>query len=264
MHSLLLLSLIVLISCVISLLFVLNKMIFAYENEKLEALTNQIKQKNGLNIFNKNLNKNNFGKFDLNKSIKKSKNLVANLLKDTADQFQKIQKTEILQTKNVINSLKNLKEPTKNVFYSITSLIKPIKKGEKEEEAVVNLEQEIKKEEIYKEEVQNMVDKVEQKQNESGAKNIVNNTTATIDMATQRQVNIKKDEKTFAYLEQKIMKKLQESGMQNYDIWLELGKFYLKYEQEEKAKEIFALVLKHAPQDSKTKEAAKNELIGLA
>jgi hypothetical protein len=60
----------------------------------------------------------------------------------------------------------------------------------------------------------------------------------------------------------KLLEKLQDSGMGDYDIWLDLGDLYAKYSEENKAKEIYALVSKHT-QDSSLKEKAINRLIGL-
>ncbi len=68
-----------------------------------------------------------------------------------------------------------------------------------------------------------------------------------------------KDMTQFEKIERKILDRLQESGLKDYDIWLQLGDFYLKYDEKEKAKEIYALVLKQA--DGEQKEIARNRLI---
>jgi hypothetical protein len=67
---------------------------------------------------------------------------------------------------------------------------------------------------------------------------------------------------TFDKLEARLLTKLKESGMSNYDIWLELGDLYLKYNESKKAMEIYALVLKHS-KNEKHKELARNGLIGI-
>jgi hypothetical protein len=67
---------------------------------------------------------------------------------------------------------------------------------------------------------------------------------------------------TFDNLENRILAKLKESGMSNYDIWLELGDLYLKYNENKKAMEVYALVLKHS-KNEKHKELARNGLIGI-
>jgi hypothetical protein len=66
----------------------------------------------------------------------------------------------------------------------------------------------------------------------------------------------------FDNLENRILSKLKESGMSNYDIWLELGDLYLKYNENKKAMEVYALVLKHS-KNEKHKEMARNGLIGM-
>jgi hypothetical protein len=62
-------------------------------------------------------------------------------------------------------------------------------------------------------------------------------------------------------LENRLLGKLKEAGLGNYDLWLELGELYFKFNEKEKAKEIYALVLKHA--EGKPKEMARDRLIGL-
>ncbi len=83
---------------------------------------------------------------------------------------------------------------------------------------------------------------------------------ATIDLGASfdnsKQV---KDMSQFEKLEQKLLNRLQDSGLKNYGVWIQLGDFYLKYDEKEKAKEIFALVLKQATGDEK--EVARNRLI---
>jgi len=49
--------------------------------------------------------------------------------------------------------------------------------------------------------------------------------------------------------------------LRDYNIWLQLGELYLKYDEPEKAKEIFALVLKQA--SGEAKEIARNHLLSL-
>jgi hypothetical protein len=66
----------------------------------------------------------------------------------------------------------------------------------------------------------------------------------------------------FEKMENRILKKLQKSGMSDYDIWLELGDLYVKYNEVKKAMEIYALVLKHSVNEQQ-KEKAMNKLIGL-
>jgi hypothetical protein len=71
-----------------------------------------------------------------------------------------------------------------------------------------------------------------------------------------------KDTTTYDKIEKSILSKLQETGLNHYDIWLELGHFYQKYEEKEKAKEIFAMVMKHA--QGRDKDLARDGLIALS
>ena len=72
----------------------------------------------------------------------------------------------------------------------------------------------------------------------------------------------KDDATVFEKYENRLLAKLKDSGMANYDIWLELGDMYLKYNESKKAIEIYALVLKHS-KNEKQKETARNGLIGI-
>jgi hypothetical protein len=84
---------------------------------------------------------------------------------------------------------------------------------------------------------------------------------ATLNLAADDNKNIK-DTTTYDKIEKSILAKLQETGLNHYDIWLELGHFYQKYDEKEKAKEIFAMVMKHAV--GRDKDLARDGLIALS
>jgi hypothetical protein len=83
--------------------------------------------------------------------------------------------------------------------------------------------------------------------------------TATISLSNSGN---KASNAAFEKLEARILDKLKQSGLNHYAIWLELGELYIKYEEQDKASEVFALVLKNTKND-KEKEIARNRLIGL-
>ena len=86
---------------------------------------------------------------------------------------------------------------------------------------------------------------------------------ATLSMVSGADETGKSEEMgLFEKLENRILRRLQKSGMSDYDIWLELGDLYVKYNETKKAMEIYALVLKHSVNDIQ-KEKAMNKLIGL-
>lgn len=87
---------------------------------------------------------------------------------------------------------------------------------------------------------------------------------ATLGMVGKVEKETPKDTELglFEKLENRILRRLQKSGMNDYDIWLELGDLYVKYNEIKKAMEIYALVLKHSVNDTQ-KEKAMNKLIGL-
>jgi hypothetical protein len=86
------------------------------------------------------------------------------------------------------------------------------------------------------------------------------NPTATIGLTHQKGSS--PSNTAFEKLEARILDKLKQSGLTHYNVWLELGELYLKFDEKEKASEVFALVLKNT-KDDKEKEIARNRLIGL-
>jgi hypothetical protein len=85
--------------------------------------------------------------------------------------------------------------------------------------------------------------------------------SATLNLAIDDDKSAK-DTTTYDKIEKSILAKLQETGLNHYDIWLELGQFYQKYDEKEKAKEIFAMVMKHA--QGRDKDLARDGLIALS
>ncbi len=98
--------------------------------------------------------------------------------------------------------------------------------------------------------------------------NTSNTKGATINLVTSddedsknQDQQTKKDKALYQKLEARILENLRSTGLNNYSVWMQLGKLYEKYEEREKAVEIYALVLKHS--DGKEKELARNKLIAL-
>lgn len=239
----------------VAVIVVLHYAIFQYENTKLENLTRQIKQKNGADILNKVIAKRAFTTFDLNASIKKSKQFASELLQKTVGAVQKVKEI------NPQDAAKSVAQATvsgaKTVAGGVEKLFTPIEQSRGESTAhspqISEKMQSVEPTptEQKKQEYQNDVEKIVTNRAQDAATiNIVTENTVTASSA-------------FTKLEQRILKQLQESGMQNYDVWLQLGQLYVKFDEADKAKEVFALVLKHAPAGSKLKETARNGLIGL-
>jgi hypothetical protein len=91
-------------------------------------------------------------------------------------------------------------------------------------------------------------------------------TTATLGMVTgeedkQSQKDAQKDA-VYEKIENSILARLKETGLSHYNIWIELAKHYEKYQEKEKAIEIYAMVMKHA--EGKEKEIARDGLIALS
>ena len=84
--------------------------------------------------------------------------------------------------------------------------------------------------------------------------------------ATLNFVNkLEKDEEEmtkFEKLEHKILAKLQHSRMEDYGMWMELGELYMGFEQNDKANEVFAFVMKNG--DESLQEKARNRLLEIS
>ena len=88
----------------------------------------------------------------------------------------------------------------------------------------------------------------------------LNQNTATIGLIitpTQKDEDLSLFEKA----EKKLIQKLQDLGLNHWDLWLDLGDLYGKYDQKSKQKEIYTLILSKA--DGKEKELATYRLIGM-
>ncbi|MBC7472084.1 MAG: hypothetical protein H7196_02375 [candidate division SR1 bacterium] len=257
------------------LLVNLNFILFNWENSKVILLTR-------LNDKTKNQDY----KIDTQKKyIQDITSNTQNLLNITTNNsikvFGKLYNEAIIQMpKNykISSSFKNIKyseylnaffRTGKNIFFYILSLIKP---------ATIESDEFL----MQNEEVDKITDHTDLRRNDNNyikpdiSSNIntdqPKNTdyqkfreTATIGLVSvDKNKSIANDGEisTFDKLENRILSKLKESGMSNYDIWLELGDLYLKYNENKKAMEVYALVLKHS-KNEKHKELARNGLIGM-
>jgi len=88
-----------------------------------------------------------------------------------------------------------------------------------------------------------------------------NSNTATIGLIGNSSAKSDDDLTLFERAEKKLIQKLQELGLNHWDLWLELGDLYGKYDQKAKQKEIYTLILSKA--DGKEKELATYRLIGM-
>lgn len=82
---------------------------------------------------------------------------------------------------------------------------------------------------------------------------------ATLDLASK---NSNQNADTNSKIEDRILEKLQKSNLTDYNLWLELGNFYVKTDNPKKAREIFNLVMNNT-KDANLKDMAVKSLIGL-
>jgi hypothetical protein len=78
---------------------------------------------------------------------------------------------------------------------------------------------------------------------------------------TTQEVDEEVEVSEFEKVEQRLLSKLKESGVGNYDLWLDLADLYVKNNSNQKASEIYSYVAKNAK--DKNREKAINGIIGL-
>ena len=102
--------------------------------------------------------------------------------------------------------------------------------------------------------------------NSQGSIDVVHNpksSFATLDLASEEAIKTQKSkDEVYEKIENSILDKLKIAGLSHYDIWLELGKHYEKYNEREKAIEIYSMVMKHS--EGRNKDIARDGLIALS
>ena len=240
------------ICCFLGAAMLSSYALWYYENQKVLDLANQIKHNNQTNILNTGMGKRGFSSFDLNSSINKSKTVAKELLAGAVSGANSFAKN--IKSSTILGSVR---KATKNAVHGISGgisgLIKPVKEETITSDSKDNV---FTLEEIKQQNYEADVDKLIKEEPET-------DTNATLHLASKHESLKTEDTEeltVFEKLELRILNRLKESGMTNYDIWIELGVLYKKFGQTDKAKEVFALVLKHAGDTNK--ERARNELIG--
>jgi hypothetical protein len=244
-------SLAVLVLSLFILLISLNYSVVNWEENKILSLSRKAGRKVKLNtineekdqfVFSNNSKKHNYHSLQLGSiqnysDMKNAINLIAT------------KKLPVLKTKffDFIKTTLELSKPIKEVSDEFVE----IPKEAVNQDHVVKMElpkihkHEPKKHELHEEK------KVEK-----------DNPTATIGMESTIPNKDTVELSSFQKLEARLYEKLKQSGMSNYDIWLELGDLYHKYDDNKKAMEIYAVVSKHT-KDEKQRQIAINKLIGL-
>jgi uncharacterized membrane protein (Fun14 family) len=248
--------------------FLLQYLVLSFESGKIQELAKNIKDKNGVQFFNKHIARRNFSAFDLNNSILRSRQIAKTMYQQTVAKITKRNDDITLQNiaHNTTRSLKNTADATGSFFGNLAAnfkrLITPISQKDEVTDVKIQpidwgVDEKLSQEEEYKKDVTTMIIDESIISDKGGA---------TIGVSSSDTSHLKtmtpQAQELFEKLENKIIEKLREGGMSNNDLWLELGDLYVKFDMKEKAKSIYALVLKHS--EDKTKDIARNKLIGLS
>ena len=256
-------------------------MVISWESEKVDALTSKIKHTNNSenSILYKSDVSREFTSLDLMKASKASLKSASNiydrtLVKITSQEYPDWISKLFTQVDRLS---KNTWQTLSSWFKYLVSLTKPSSeetkydkvKAFREKRNIAEIEDFVDKVVEENNLTQNtalaIVEKEEEQEDsiEGKTNSKIENNTATLNLASSTSKNGEnKDNGVFERLENRILQKMKDVGLGNYDLWLELGQLYLKYGEKEKAVEVFALVLKHTQNESQ-KDLARNQLIGL-
>jgi hypothetical protein len=246
-------------------LLVLNYAVYLWENKKISDLSSQRKPDldDPDDVLNKKTGAQGFTSRDMGGSL--GKNSKSGLQQINSEQRKVVFVDDgeypswILSVRDFLTSMRtNFWVQIKNIWFYLINLTKSHSesnsnlknsKKEKEETQIAEVVEKIQDAdpEIQKQDTAQVVNQV-----------IVINPKKPGSQAT----TLTKDQELFAKIENRLLQKLKDVGMRHYDIWVELGKLYEKYDQKEKAKEVYSFLLKNA--QDKEKEFARNRLIEIS
>lgn len=243
----------------LTLLF-LNYSVYLWENKKILDLSSRIKSPNipeSEMILGKSNSSRGFTSIDMGESLSKQRSispinaderkvlfteddLGPKWINQIVTFFKRLRANFWIQLKNgivyLINLAKNTQTKTKNAD---------------EEKIITEVIEKVKS-----------IDDQEQTENENPTQSLVSPSNQVVVInpkkSQENENPSQKSKELFEKMEDKLLKKLKEVGMNHFDIWLDLGKLYEDQNEPKKAKEIYQMVLKHAT--GKDQEAARNAL----
>lgn len=247
----------------ILILLILNYSVYLWESGKINDLTNKIKVDNDESIpdfLTKNNASRGFTTRDLNENISKSRSISAVKPQDRKVIFVDDEPQSPLLN-SIITFFKkfqvNFWAQIKSIYRYLIHLAKPSDIKQTTEES----------DDKQQAQISEVIQKVrEADQDETPESELIANQVVVISAKKSTTVTdeedpdkAKKDLELFEKMEDKLLTKLKEIGMKHFDVWLDLGKLYEKYDYNEKATEVYSMILKHA--DGKEKDFAKDRLI---
>jgi len=275
-----LVSLLFIILFLVAGLLSLNYSIFLWENKKVNDLTSRIKPSPEVSsndaLLQKNTASRGFTSLDMNDSVSVSRAIQTSnpgerMMSDispnselptwvarTLDFLKKLRTNFWTQFINFSKYLISLAKPAEHVKEEDREKAE-VKKAEVHEviEKVINTP----KEDVEDREDQKTVFHTNPKSSQSEVPEY-KSSVATISFASGNDEKNELDMTMFEKMENKILQKLKEEGMNHYDIWVDLGKLYEKYNEKGKAKEVYALVLRHS--QGNERDFARDRLIEIS
>lgn len=284
MILIIILSIVFLALGIFVLLISVNYSWYIWEEERVESLSNRISSTKEDTLMRKNTIREYTQSFDIksatksgaitaNKAIKTlvtlSKEEYPNLVSKIKDIFSRLRKDFFATIKEFIAYLLRLAKPDpspnplaetqkKADIEAIDEAINKVKESRSHILPEENIDLNLRLDTPQSADADRTISPLQVKYNGED----INKQTATIGLSDSTNSQTKSDNGLFEKLESRILEKMKQSGLNNYNLWLELGDLYLKFGEKSKASECYALVLKNT-EDDKEKEMALNKLIGL-
>jgi hypothetical protein len=246
---------------------------YLYENRKIEDLTRKIQPRTTTDVMQKTYADRGFTSRDMGENVSKTTKSLQPIQEETRRVMGMMTNNGSGWIQNIKLFLTNLRyqfwPQILHIWQNAISLLKTVDNtGPEEQEPVTEIIPASHSDEVFEDEV----DRLKQEQINDLVEKVISQTESENQGATfhtNAKTTAKKpslsdpDQKAlFDRLETKLLNKLKEVGLKHFDIWLQLGELYEKYEENEKATEIYNMILKNS--EGKEKDFARDRLIAIS
>ncbi len=246
---------------------------YLYENRKIEDLTRKIQPRTTTDVMQKTYADRGFTSRDMGENISKATKSLQPIHAETRRVMGMMTSSGGSWLQNLKIFFTNLRyqfwPQIKRLWENAISLLLPVHHDHEEEKQptteiipanadTADFEDEVDR--LKQEQINDLVEKVIS-QTESEHHGTTFHTNAKV--APKKPTLDDPEQKIlFEKLETKLLNRLKEVGLKHFDIWLQLGELYEKYEEYSKATEIYNMILKNS--EGKEKDFARDRLIAIS
>jgi hypothetical protein len=245
---------------------------YLYENRKIEDLTRKIQPRNTTDMMQRKYADRSFTSRDMGENITKTSKALQPIQAETrrvmgmmtSNGSSWLQKIQLFLTNLRYQFWPQIQRLWQNSF----SLLRPMHHDDQDEveQATEIIPAGGQKddlemvEQLKQDQINDLVEKViSQTESEFQGATVHTNAKA----ATKKPLLEDPEQKAlFDKLESKLLNRLKEVGLKHFDIWLQLGQLYEKYEEYGKATEIYNMILKNS--EGREKDFARDRLIAIS